>query len=187
MLREGFDVNNICVIVPLRTTGAKILLEQTVGRGLRLMWRGNEFDDQKRENRELIKAGQEPKSLIDVLSVVEHPKFAEFYEQLRKDGYEFAEAQPDDPAKRSTGDLISVGLREDYEQFDFAVPFILREQEEELVGKELDVTALPEFKAMTFEQLKATIGKGDVFRSEDVQTRTQFGDYRVEGGIMTAN
>jgi type III restriction enzyme len=25
MLREGFDVNNICVIVPLRTTGAKIL------------------------------------------------------------------------------------------------------------------------------------------------------------------
>lgn len=186
MLREGFDVNNICVIVPLRTTGAKILLEQTVGRGLRLMWRGNEFDDQKRENRELIKAGQEPKSLIDVLSIVEHPKFAEFYEQLRKDGYEFAEATPDDPTKRSTGDLISVGLREGYEQFDFAVPFILREQEEELVGMELDVTTLPEFKAFTFEQLKATIGKGDVFRSEDVEWRTQFGDYRVDGGIMTA-
>jgi type III restriction enzyme len=31
MLREGFDVNNICVIVPLRTTGAKILLEQASG------------------------------------------------------------------------------------------------------------------------------------------------------------
>ena len=62
----------------------------------------------------------------------------------------------------------------------------MREQEEELVGKELDVATLPEFKAMTFEQLKATIGKGDVFRSEDVQTGTQFGDYRVDGGIMTA-
>jgi type III restriction enzyme len=186
MLREGFDVNNICVIVPLRTTGAKILLEQTVGRGLRLMWRGNEFDDQKRENRELIKTGQEPKSLIDVLSIVEHPKFAEFYEQLKKDGYEFAEATPDDTTTRSTGDLVSVGLREGYEQFDFVVPFILREQEEELVGKELDVTTLPEFKAMTFEQLKVTIGKGDVFRSQDVQTGTQFGDYRVDGGIMTA-
>jgi len=186
MLREGFDVNNICVIVPLRTTGAKILLEQTVGRGLRLMWRGNEFNDQKTENRELIKTGQEPKSLIDVLSIVEHPKFAEFYEQLKKDGYEFAEATPDDTTTRSTGDLISVGLREGYEQFDFTVPFILREQEEELVGRELDVTTLPEFKAMTFEQLKATIGKGDVFRSQDVQTGTQFGDYRVDGGIMTA-
>jgi type III restriction enzyme len=186
MLREGFDVNNICVIVPLRTTGAKILLEQTVGRGLRLMWRENEFDDQKRENRELIKAGQEPKSLIDVLSIVEHPKFAEFYEQLRQDGYEFAEATQDDPTKRSTGDLISVGLREGFEAFDFAVPFILRDQEEEFIGKELDVTTLPLFSAMTFEQLKAAIGKGDVFRSEDVQTRTQFGDYRVDGGIMTA-
>jgi type III restriction enzyme len=174
------------VIVPLRTTGAKILLEQTVGRGLRLMWRGNEFDDQKTENRALIKAGQEPKSLIDVLSIVEHPKFAEFYEQLRKDGYEFAEAAPDDPTKRSTGDLISVGLRNGYEQFDFAVPFILREQEEALAGMELDVTTLPEFKAFTFEQLKTMIGKGDVFRSEDVQEKTQFGDYRVDGGIMTA-
>jgi type III restriction enzyme len=186
MLREGFDVNNICVIVPLRTTGAKILLEQTVGRGLRLMWRGNEYDDQKTENRSLIKAGQEPKSLIDVLSIVEHPKFAEFYEQLRKDGYEFAEASPDDQTTSSTGDLISVGLRDGYEQFDFAVPFIVREQEEEIVGMELDVTTLPEFKAVPFEQLKAAIGKGDVFRSHDVQSGTQFGDYRVDGGIMTA-
>ena len=186
MLREGFDVNNICVIVPLRTTGAKILLEQTVGRGLRLMWRGNEFDDQKAENRALIKTGQAPKSLIDVLSIVEHPKFAEFYEQLRKDGYEFAEATPTDTGTKSTGDLISVGLREGYEQFDFAVPFILREQEEEIAVLELDVTTLPEFNAFTFEQLKATIGKGDVFRSQDLQTGTQFGDYRVDGGIMTA-
>ena len=186
MLREGFDVNNICVIVPLRTTGAKILLEQTVGRGLRLMWRGNEFDDQKTENRALIKGGQEPKSLIDVLSIVEHPKFAEFYEQLKNDGYEFAEASPTDTGTKSTGDLISVGLRDGYEQFDFAVPFILREQEEEIVGVELDVMTLPEFKGFTVEKLKAMLGKGDVFRSQDVQTGTQFGDYRVDGGIMTA-
>ena len=31
MLREGFDVNNICVIVPLRSSQAQILLEQTKG------------------------------------------------------------------------------------------------------------------------------------------------------------
>ena len=42
MLREGFDVSNICVIVPLRSSQASILLEQTVGRGLRLMWRGDD-------------------------------------------------------------------------------------------------------------------------------------------------
>ena len=185
MLREGFDVNNICVIVPLRTTGAKILLEQTVGRGLRLMWRENEFEDQKRENRDLIKTGREPHSLIDVLSIVEHPAFAEFYEQLRKEGYEFAEATPDEPEKKSTGDLISVGLREGWKEFDFAVPLVLREQDEELVQLQLDVLMLPVFP-LQVTHLKKEIGKGDVFRSHDVQTGTQFGDYRVDGGIMTA-
>lgn len=47
MLREGFDVNNICVIVPLRSTQSAILLEQTVGRGLRLMWREPEYSEEK--------------------------------------------------------------------------------------------------------------------------------------------
>ena len=60
MLREGFDVNNICVIVPLRSSQAQILLEQTIGRGLRLMWREPEYADIKRENRERINRGEEP-------------------------------------------------------------------------------------------------------------------------------
>ena len=40
MLREGWDVRNVCVIVPLRKYSAKseILPEQTMGRGLRRMW-----------------------------------------------------------------------------------------------------------------------------------------------------
>jgi type III restriction enzyme len=39
MLREGWDVRNVCVIVPLRayTARSKILPEQTLGRGLRRM------------------------------------------------------------------------------------------------------------------------------------------------------
>jgi len=66
MLREGFDVNNICVIVPLRSSQAQILLEQTIGRGLRLMWRDEEYTDLKRENRERINTGLEPGNLIDI-------------------------------------------------------------------------------------------------------------------------
>ena len=81
--------------------------------------------------------------------------------------------------------MISVGLREGYEAFDFAIPFVLRERNEEIVQRDLDVMTLPECP-LSLAQLKAVIGKGDVFRSEDVQTRTQFGDYRVDGGVMTA-
>jgi type III restriction enzyme len=104
---------------------------------------------------------------------------------LRKDGYEFAEATPTGQGTRSTGDLISVGLREGFEKYDFSIPFLLREREEELVQRELDVTTLPEFP-MQVAHLKKQIGNGDVFRSTDLQTGTQFGDYRVDGGVMTA-
>ena len=34
--------------------------------------------------------------------------------------------------------------------------------------------------------LKKTVGKGDRFVSQDAQTGTQYGDYRVDGGVMTA-
>jgi len=186
MLREGFDVNNICVIVPLRASGAGILLEQTIGRGLRLMWRGNEYDDIKRENRALIRNGKTPDSMIDILSIVEHPAFIEFYEELIKEGL-VGELEDDDDSKKSAnGDLITVGLRPDYKDFDFAIPFILREKEEEIHTREILIESLEPFKGFSLEKLKELIGKGEKFHSLDVQERTRFGDYRVNGGVMTA-
>ncbi|GHU28266.1 hypothetical protein FACS1894152_5850 [Bacilli bacterium] len=86
MLREGFDVNNVCVIVPLRSTKAPILLEQVLGRGLRLMWREPEYDDIKAENRQnLYNLHKPPEPMYDILFVVEHPAFMAFYEDLDKD------------------------------------------------------------------------------------------------------
>ena len=76
MLREGFDVNNICVIVPLRASNAPILLEQTIGRGLRLMWREPEYASIKLEDRKrVLVLHKEPKTYIDMLSIIEHPAF----------------------------------------------------------------------------------------------------------------
>jgi type III restriction enzyme len=184
MLREGFDVNNICVIVPLRSSQASILLEQTIGRGLRLMWRDPEYAEIKRENRDRINQGQEPSSLIDVLSIIEHPSFQAFYEDLIDEG--LATAGGDDIDSRSAiGDLISVGLRDRYEQFDFAVPFILREAEEALTHKPVDIESLPAFTLMDLAQLKLHVGKGDQFISQDLQSSTLFGGYRVDGAIMS--
>ncbi len=186
MLREGFDVSNICVIVPLRASGAGILLEQTIGRGLRLMWRGNEFDDIKRENRQRIRAGQTPSNMIDILSIVEHPAFQSFYDDLINEGLA-AEADDDDDGEGgSTGDLISVGLRPGFEAFDFALPFILREQVEELEDTTIEPSKLEPFGGFSLDQLKSQIGTGEKFHSEDVQAKTRFGDYRVHGGVMTA-
>lgn len=48
MLKEGWDVNNLYTIVPLRTAASKVLREQMIGRGLRLPYgdrTGNEIVD----------------------------------------------------------------------------------------------------------------------------------------------
>lgn len=186
MLREGFDVNNICVIVPLRSSQAQILLEQTIGRGLRLMWRDDEYADIKSENRERINAGQEPASLIDILSIVEHPAFQSFYDELMAVGLAGTTSEESD-ATNGAGDMITVGLREDYEKFDFAIPFILREAEEILEHRALDIAALPPFLAMGRAELKAMLGRGDTFVSQDLQSATLFGDYRVDGAVMSVD
>ena len=166
MLREGFDVNNICVIVPLRSSQAQILLEQTIGRGLRLMWRDAEYTDIKRENRELIKAGKEPGSLLDVLSIVEHPAFQSLYDELINEGLAGTTGDDDGNDTSATGDVIAAELRD---------------------HNQIDVTTLPAFMAMTADQLKVMLGKGDTFVSQDLQSATLFGDYRVDGAVMNVS
>ena len=186
MLREGFDVNNICVIVPLRSSQAQILLEQTIGRGLRLMWRDEEYTDLKRENRERINAGQEPGSLLDVLSIVEHPAFQSFYDDLINEG--LAGTTGDDMDDGSaTGDVIAAELREGFEAFDFGLPFIVQEADEVRDHQALEVSDLPVFSTMTPAQLTGLLGKGDTFISQDLQSATLFGDYRVDGAVMNVS
>ena len=186
MLREGFDVNNICVIVPLRSSQAQILLEQTIGRGLRLMWRDAEYSELKIENRERINRGQEPNSFIDILSIVEHPAFRDFYDDLMKEGLVATTTEESDDTS-STGDIVKAELREGYEAFDFAIPFIVREKDEYLEHRAFTVESLPAFRAMAPEQLRGLLGKGDVFISRDLQSTTLFGDYRVDGAVMSVS
>ncbi|TAL45305.1 MAG: restriction endonuclease subunit R [Salinibacterium sp.] len=185
MLREGFDVNNICVIVPLRSAGSGILAEQTIGRGLRLMWRGDEaIEDLKRESRKRIHNRQAPTNYLDVLFIVEHPRFVNLYEELLGEGLAI-ELTTEITQVSVTGDLETLELRTDYRAFDFEIPVILRDAEEELRAPSVDVARMPISKYPIADLLNQ-IGKGDRFASEDAQTKTRFGDYRVDGGVMTA-
>jgi len=69
MLREGWDVQNVTVIVGLRPYSAKanILPEQTIGRGLRLMFRGT------------------GSGYVERVDVIGNGKFIEFVEQLERE------------------------------------------------------------------------------------------------------
>jgi type III restriction enzyme len=184
MLREGFDVNNICVIVPLRAASASILLEQTIGRGLRLMWRGDEaIDDVKRESRRLILQKKAPSAYFDMLFVVEHPAFIGFYDELLEGGAGIIDDGTETP--RPGGDVETVELRNGFEQFDFVIPFVLRDADEELREPVVNPTTLSVSK-YRLENLRKIVGTGDVFTGEHLEHGTRFGDYRVDGGVMTA-
>lgn len=185
MLREGFDVSNISVIVPLRSSQASILLEQTIGRGLRLMWRGDpSIDELKAETRERISKGLEPTNYFDVLFIVEHPAFSDFYDELLRGGL-MVETGDDADSTGATGDLEHVDLRPGYQAYDFEIPIVLRDADEELRKPSVNPLELPA-SPFPLEPLLNSIGKGDRWASHDAQTGTQYGDYRVDGGVLTA-
>jgi type III restriction enzyme len=75
-------------------------------------------------------------------------------------------------------------LREGFEAFDFGIPFILQEAGELHAHDGLDVSTLPTFTTLGLEQLTGMLGKGDTFISQDLQSATLFGDYRVDGAVM---
>jgi len=82
MLKEGWDVTNLYTIAPLRAARAPVLIEQTIGRGLRLPYNGERTGDAKidkltvlaHENFEdVIAAAQDPNSILNKMSFVEIP------------------------------------------------------------------------------------------------------------------
>ncbi len=67
MLKEGWDVTNLYTIVPLRAANARILIEQSIGRGLRLPY----------GKRTGVTA-------VDRLSIVAHDRFQEIVDEANK-------------------------------------------------------------------------------------------------------
>ncbi len=70
MLKEGWDVTNLYTIVPLRASNAAVLIEQTIGRGLRLPFGGERTGVEK----------------VDMLTVVAHDNFQKIIEAARSEG-----------------------------------------------------------------------------------------------------
>ncbi|WMJ23441.1 DEAD/DEAH box helicase family protein [Paludicola sp. MB14-C6] len=66
-LKEGWDVNNLYTIVPLRTAASKILREQMVGRGLRLPY-GERTGDKE----------------VDAVMLTAHDKFEDILKEAQK-------------------------------------------------------------------------------------------------------
>jgi type III restriction enzyme len=116
VLREGWDVQNVTVIVGLRaySSDAKILPEQTLGRGLRRMFRGQDVQEK--------------------VSVIGTPAFMDFVEGIKNEGVEL-ETRPMGERTPGSGPMVvevdNDNPDKDIEALDIELPVLTRRIERE--------------------------------------------------------
>ena len=129
MLKEGWDVRNVSVIVGLRAYSAKsnILPEQTLGRGLRRMYFGS---DQR-----------------ETVSVIGTPAFMDFVESIQSEGVNFERVPMGGMAGKERQDSLVVEVETDattknIDELDIALPRLSRRFNREFKDlSELDPSA----------------------------------------------
>jgi len=187
MLREGFDKTNICVTVVLRATEADLLLEQIVGRGLRLMfpeYKSPDFWGLKKEAFDQLSAKQRPSNCLDFLFIVEHPKFRKFYENLREKGYLIGEG--DTSQQTTTGDLIPVDVMpERIENYDIAWPVMVYEEAKIPDISAIDPAKLPAYSS-DFETLKSMLSKISI-TDRHLETGTKAKTWKMDNKYFDYN
>ena len=110
MLKEGWDVKNVTTIVGLRAYSAKanILPEQTLGRGLRLMYSGD---------------------LEETVSVIGTDAFMEFVEDIKSEGVELerqAMGEGTKPKAPLVVEVDKVNVNKDIDALDIEIPILTR-------------------------------------------------------------
>ena len=110
MLKEGWDVKNVTTIVGLRAYSAKanILPEQTLGRGLRLMYSGD---------------------LEETVSVIGTDAFMEFVEEIKSEGVELERQAMGVGTKPKVPLVVEVdkaNVNKDIDALDIEIPILTR-------------------------------------------------------------
>ena len=126
MLKEGWDVRNVTTIVGLRAYAAQsnILPEQTLGRGLRRMYRDPE--------------------LAEMVSVVGTDAFMDFVESIKSEGVELEHRKMGEGTEPKAPLVVEVdreNLKKDIEKLDIEIPVLTPRIYREYKNlSELDVT-----------------------------------------------
>ncbi len=135
MLKEGWDVKNVTTIVGLRAYSAKpnILPEQTLGRGLRLMYAG---------------------TAEETVSVIGTKEFMEFVESIKSEGVELERQPMGEGTKPKAPIVIEVdktNVNKDIDALDIEIPILTRRIYREYTNlTDLDVTQL-DFSPVTYQ------------------------------------
>ncbi|MDY6969227.1 MAG: DEAD/DEAH box helicase family protein [Spirochaetota bacterium] len=126
MLKEGWDVRNVTTIVGLRAYSAKsnILPEQTLGRGLRRMYRDEDIEE--------------------FVSVVGTDAFMDFVESIRNEGVELERKKMGEGSAPKSPLVVEIdkeNTKKDIERLDIKIPVLSQRIYREYINiSELDVS-----------------------------------------------
>ena len=167
MLKEGWDVRNVTTIVGLRAYVSKsnILPEQTLGRGLRLMYFGTHVPEQ--------------------VSVIGTPAFMDFVESIKAEGVELETRRMDRDSQAIAPVIVEVdrqNVKKDIEALDIEIPVlsprIFREYKNISEIKSESIT----FKPVPYKQFTAAEQREIVFKK--IVNGEIDHVIRLEGGIL---
>jgi type III restriction enzyme len=134
MLKEGWDVKNVTTIVGLRPYGSdsKILPEQTLGRGLRRMFFGQDVEE--------------------YVSIIGTPAFMDFVESIKAEGVELEKRKMDRSGTPITPTVIEIdteNTKKDIENLDIELPILTPRIQREY--KNLNLLDITSFKNEKFD------------------------------------
>ena len=106
MLKEGWDVKNVTTVIGLRPYSSKsnILPEQTLGRGLRRMYFGENVSEE--------------------LNVVGTDNFLDFVESIKSEGIVLEKRSMGQTSEASGPTIIEVDKKKDLEKLDLQIPIL---------------------------------------------------------------
>lgn len=153
MLKEGWDVRNVTTVVGLRSfsSKAKILPEQTLGRGLRRMYRREEVEN-------------------EYVSVIGTEAFLQFVEEIKNQGVDLEHVKMGAGAKPKMPMVVEIDQEDktkDIENLDIEIPVLTpRIQREYKNLSDLNTSAFS-FKKVELKQFSEEQKKQIVFKPLD--------------------
>lgn len=170
MLKEGWDVNNLYTIIPLRTATSSVLREQMVGRGLRLPYGERTHNDR-----------------VDSVVLTAHDKFQEILDEAQKGNSIF---------KR--GNIIEPENHKPVKVKEVQISLNFPDKNTDEVQKQLGLTDTEEAKSFltnveraVSDELAKASGNGDMSEVDAVQVAKQakeiLKDNQTIGDLMREN
>lgn len=172
MLKEGWDVKNITTIVGLRKYASHILPEQTLGRGLRRMYFGENIDEE--------------------LDVIGTENFIDYVKGISKDGVELEEISIGGEDIKTGGPLVieidNDNPNKNIDELDISIPDIPRRHGRDFLNLELLDPSKFEFDSIELKQYSEDEKtKKIIFRSalDDKEVKTIFLDTMISKNVSS--